>query len=333
MADAKQIIEINGKRYDAQTGKLLGQKSNSATPVSHAAATEGVALDGFVRPPRTQPKPPRDKKHLHNKLSRSPQKSKTLMRPAVKKPSIKAEKNQILHGDKPKLPEPHHQRLHRAKNTPKSNQVSRFGRKHVVPSQIVKKSAPMKVATPNRSAVQRTTEQFEQAIQEATSHLENFVPDSKSPRKRRFVFAGLTVVSVLVLGFLGWQMIPSAKVKYAGTRAGFSAQTPGYTPAGYGLNGNIQASSGEVTLSYDSRLDDKGFQIKQNPSNWTSQSLLTNFVIPTYGSNYQVYESGGKTIYINNNSNATWVDGGIWYRVEGNAPLTSDQLQRIVNSL
>lgn len=333
MADAKQIIEINGKRYDAQTGKLIAQKSNRPASVSHAKATEGVALDGFVRPVRSSSKPPRDKKHLHSKLSRAPQKSKTLMRPAVKKPSAKTKKVETPREVKPKLSEPHPQRLHRAKNTPKSHRVSRFGRKHLVPAQVVKKSAPMKVAAPSHNVVQRTTEQFEKAMQEATSHLENFVPDSKSPRKKRFTFAGLAVLSVLVLGFFAWQLMPTVKVKYAGTRAGFSAQAPGYSPAGYGLSGNVQSSSGEVTLSYDSRIDDKSYQIKQTPSNWTSQSLITNFVVPTYGSNHQVYESGGKTIYISDNSNATWVDGGIWYQLSGNAPLTSDQLQRIVNSL
>lgn len=332
MSDAKQIIDINGKRYDAQTGKLIVVDNH----INHARAvkaqpSQGGAIDGFVRragAPRQSIQPP-------TKQARSVQKSQTLMRPGLEKPKHESPKPQPEKQAKPQLAQASHHRIHRAKTVQKSAHVSKFGHGRLVPNKVVKKTANLDVAKPARvSTLAKTTEQFEQAMHSATSHLEDFVPDSKSSQKKRFVFGGMALVSLLVLGFLAWQMVPGIKVKYAGTRAGFSANLPGYNPAGFGLSGNVESVSGEVGLTYNSHTDDKSYKIKQYPSNWTSQSLLTNYVIPTYGANnYQVYESQGKTIYIKDNSNATWVDGGIWYQLEGNATLTSDQLQRIVNSL
>lgn len=333
MSDAKQIIDINGKRYDAQTGKLLGGVNGHSNHPANPKPQQqnGAAIDGFVRRqgiPRSNPQPA-------SKQSRPVQKSQTLMRPGVEKPKPEAPKPKESQQPRPQLAKASHHRINRAKTVQKSAHVSKFGHGHLVPNKVIKKSANLDVASPkHQGKLAKTTEQFEQAMHSATSHLEDFVPDSKSSRSKRFVFGSLAAVSVMVLGFLAWQMVPSIKVKYAGTRAGFSANLPDYNPAGFGLSGNVESASGEVGLTYNSHTDDKSYKIKQTPSNWTSQSLLTNYVIPTYGANnYQVYESQGKTIYIKDNSNASWVDGGIWYQLEGNATLTSDQLQRIVNSL
>lgn len=328
LSPAKQIIEINGRAYDAQTGQPLApsggkQAIKPSTPASihKAKSSAGVALDGFVRRPGA-------------KAVRPVQKSRTLMRPAVKKPkrgSVKSEANKT---PKAKLPGKNASRLDRAKKVQKSARVSKFGSR-LAPKKVVKKSAKLEVVQPaHRTNLQPAVDQLERAMHEATSHLENFAPTTKSSRTKKFAFGSLAAASVIVLGFLAWQMVPSLRVKYAGTKAGFSASLPGYSPAGFGLSDNIESTSGEVALTYGSHADSRSYRIKQSPSNWTSQTLEANYVIPTYGANnYQRYESRGKTIYIKDNSNATWVDGGIWYVLEGNATLTSDQLQRIVNSL
>lgn len=325
MGKPKQIIEINGKKYDAKTGQLIGVSASQPQPKPAKAPSPGVALDGFVRSHAAR---------QTLKPSRKAQKSKTLMRPAVKKPAIETKE------EKAKIKKPADHRLHRAKSIPKSHKISRFNRQSHAVSKVTKKASVLPVATPKQHAsnpqniISPAVEHFEKAMHEATSHLETYSP-AKNPKTRRLAIASAACVGLLALSVLAYQIMPLAKVKYAGTRAGFSASLPNYNPTGFGLNGDIAASPGEVTLTYSSRTDDKNYKIKQSPSNWNSQSLEANFVAPNYGvNNYLEYPLQGKNIYISNdNTKATWVDGGVWYQIEGNAALTSDQLQRIVNSL
>lgn len=97
------------------------------------------------------------------------------------------------------------------------------------------------------------------------------------------------------------------------------------------MAGPIQYGEGAVTLSYQSNSDDRNFQIVQKSSDWNSQSLLENFVSDKEP--YQTFQDKGRTIYIYGKSSATWVSGGVWYQIEGESDLSSDQLLRIVSSL
>jgi hypothetical protein len=72
--------------------------------------------------------------------------------------------------------------------------------------------------------------------------------------------------------------------------------------------------------------------LSQRSSEWNSDALVQNFVATSRRA-YQSYQDNGKTIYIYEGNNATWVDGGVWYQIEGNASLNSDQLLRIAKSL
>lgn len=350
MGDAKQIIEINGKKYNVATGRIIDSVTTAhTTPAKRSTPpapprSNGTMIDGFVRRSQAQPitqKSPQNHTKAASftpkqvtKVSRVPQKSKTLMRPGLKKPQHQQSAKQTKPINKSALSITNPQRENRAKQTPKSSHISKFNKSSSSTSKVVKRSGELPVASPKHvqhHSEKSATKQFEKAVHNATSHLETFVPNTKS-KARKLLITSAAVVSVIVCGFLAYQMIPAIKVKFAGTRAGFSASLPGYSPAGFGLSGDIAASSGEVTLTYKSRTDDKNYKLSQTPSNWTSQALLNNFVIPA-NKPYQTYEDQGKTVYIYDNSNATWVDGGVWYKLEGNANLTSDQLLRIANGV
>lgn len=341
MGTAKQTIEINGRAYDAETGQLLSEentqpaaKSVAPKPVAKQS-NSGQVLDGFVRRANSSSTTIESTNGATagNHVSRNLQKSQTLMRPAVKKPVHTPHKVDAKKPTKPELNVQSSARIERAGAIAKSGHISRFGRTSHKTHAIVKKSAALPVASkPHLSdKVEPVVEKFEKAMHDATAHLETFVPAARK-KSRKLLYSSASIVAVLVLGLAAYQFVPEVKVRLAGTKAGFSASLPNYSPAGFGLGNQVAANSGEVTLTYQSRTDDKNYKITQNPSNWTSQSLLNNFVIPA-NKPYQTYEDSGKTVYIYDNSNATWVDGGIWYRLEGNASLTSDQLLRIANSL
>ncbi len=85
-------------------------------------------------------------------------------------------------------------------------------------------------------------------------------------------------------------------------------------------------------LTYKSNSDDRKFIVSQKPTEWTSESLLTNYLVDSK-LRYQTYRDKGMTVYIYNESNATWVDKGIWYTVNGDGSLNSEQILEIASSI
>jgi len=107
---------------------------------------------------------------------------------------------------------------------------------------------------------------------------------------------------------------------------------PSYKPGGFALSGPITYSTGKISVSYQSNSDNRSYRVTQSNSAWNSETLLDNFVAVNRRA-YQTFQDRGKTIYIYDGSNATWVDRGVWYQIEGASSLSSDQLLRIANSL
>lgn len=351
------IIVINGKHYDAKTGRLLETDASAGSARPHPQKKlNGPSLDGFSKRPSVTKNTV--KAHsIHNKT----EKSKTLMRGAVKKPMPQkmhaaahpVGKSSVKH-TKPAAHTPqNHARAARAVGVPKSSLISRFGlgmaphapakphTAHVAhlpvkpaPAISTHHAAPLPVSRilPNP---------FATAVENANSHLQP-TPAKTSRRHRiasklhisaRTVSAGSFVMAGLLLGgFFVYQNIPNLAMKVAATRSGVEARMPSYKPAGFALNGPIKYSTGKISISYRSNTDERTYQVTQSASQWSNESLLENFVAVERRP-YQTYQDKGKTIYIYDGSNATWVDKGVWYQVEGASSLNSDQLLRIANSL
>lgn len=349
MGQTKTTIELNGKLYDATTGKVV---SSAAAPAPKPT-TKPQAVDGFIRPPSHHPKaspskpttPQRAPRHP-NPAQHKPQRSHTLMRHVVKKPSASSPVKA-----KPAAVSRTNDRDARAASVTKSSAISRFGRSQA--PRVTTKVAPLAVKPhpdqqPSSQASQAArpasaaTKTFDTALRSASSHNKGKLKKSRVHHRAakklgissNLVIAGtLTMSFVLLAGFVAYQNVPNISMRIAANRAGFSASLPQYTPSGFGVAGPIKAAPGAVTVSFRSHSDDRSFEVTQKPSNWTSDSLLSSFVAANKQS-YQTYQEKGKTIYIYNGSNATWVNGGVWYQVNGsNANLNSEQLVRIADSL
>lgn len=332
-------IDLNGKRYDARTGKIISDQPPEKTAASAVKPSSGIVMDGFVR------KPPAPKSANH--ASRQLEKSNTLMRPAVKKPApAKAATQQANKAITPPAAVDH-ARLSRAGRHEKSPHISRFHR--INP--LSKKEAHLPVVSPSQTVAgalhagetraQNELKKFEEALQGANSHLQQLekgvvkkahLLDRIGFRNRAANLATMSLATVLLVGFFAYQNAPAIEMRAAAARSGVSAKMPGYKPSGYGVAGAVKSEPGKVSVSFKSRTDNKHFKVVQQSSNWSSTSLLANHVSRT-NQPYQTYQNDGKTVYIFNNSNATWVNGGVWYQVEGDASLTSDQLLRLANSL
>lgn len=367
MAKRQHIIELNGKRFDALTGKPISGEASPKKPTATTAARitsqAPKHLDGFTRRSRSVTTNPGATK-VHHKT----EKSHTLMRTVVKKPTatkihaktsattplVSNERNThpeaLVEAVKPG-------RVLRANAISQSSLISKFGAKaasiktEVLPVRQAPSHATaavphssQKMPTTQQSstvAPQRAREPFQSALENATSHQQPKLKKVRTHHKiaqklhvspRIVSAAGFTIVALAVGGFFAYQNLPELTMKIAATRAGLRASLPSYQPSGFSLAGPIQYAPGQVTINYKSHSDKRQFNVVQKNSSWNSETLLENFVTTT-NQPYQTYQANGRTIYIYDGTKATWVDGGVWYSIDGEASLNSDQLLRIAGSL
>ncbi len=345
-------------------------KPASKAVVAPAKPVAPTPVQATATPAKEKPAPAREAVTAPNHAqAHQPERAKTLMRHAIDKPKVSAP---IDENTTPALPTPNdsfREREARASRVSKSPSISRFGgrlptaidKKHVdhVPVIEPPHDAPAAEKHLNSFAKTRTSPKlraeepqakaqaeavpaisFASAIANATSHEEETPAKPKLHQRtakklgtttKMLGAGGATLAVLLIAGFIAFKSVPTVQMQLAATRAGFSASLPGYTPAGFSMKGGIDADQGAVTVNYKSNSDDRNFQVSQKPSNWTSESLLTNYVSSDKKA-YQTYEERGKTIYIYEGSNATWVNGGVWYEIKGDSSLSSDQLLHIANS-
>lgn len=179
---------------------------------------------------------------------------------------------------------------------------------------------------------------FSQALARATSH-EQPAPresaakaikrKSKKHRQALGIVASLSVF-LMLFGFIAYQNRDNIQLQIASARAGFSASTPLYKPDGYVL-GKTTYGPGAVAVQYQ-HPNNQSFTLSQKKSNWDSQTLLENFVA-TSDEPYQGYQSNGRTVYVYGEGKATWVNGGIWYQIQGANELSDEQLVKIAASM
>jgi hypothetical protein len=361
----KTTIKINGKHYDATTGKLVGISESESVP--HAPATSlqtvrsasGQVIDGVTR--RAAP--------TGSHARRAPERSKTLMRTTVQKPSAQHTETSIhAHGGSThgaSANSHHHQplqgslhardnlrRMRHAQSISKSHLISKFT---VEVPRVDKQSATLPVRpepaasrppTPHISPSSAARSQdgrdlIVHALERATAHKQpaqhHHTPAQHRSGgrlnlgKRGLSMAASGLALLLLVGFFGYQNAPNISMRVAAKRAGFAAELPGYKPSGFST-GRISYDQGRVTVNFTSNSDNRSYIVDQQPSSLNSQALLES-VVSDNGQNYRIYQQLGKTIYIYGESEATWVNGGIWYQIEGDSSLTGDQLLKIAASM
>ena len=337
MGTQNDTIELNGYKYDARTGAQLGRATGSGVP--HVPRS----LDGFSPVKRATPQKPAKTPSPSHTVHQKVKKSQTLRRQGLQKPTAKTidvtPQNQLAK----RTMQPNHAREARASRTQKHPHVSKF-QAQTAQQPLEVKAAPKHTETAAAEEVKRSVlplSPFDMALSKATSH-EQPAPSKLTFRERaskklhvspRALSASLGVFLVLVIGgFFAKQHLSTLAVQLAATRAGVEARLPGYEPSGFALSGPVEYSAGQIALFYQSNSDDRSFKITQKNSDWNSQALLENFVEPN-DKPFQTVQDKGKTIYIYDGDNATWVSGGVWFQVEGESSLNTDQLLRIASGL
>ena len=383
------ILELNGKRYDADTGSLLGDADSHAP---HAAASP-KRIDGLIAPPKKTPgvthaasaaKPAHHQPVLHEVRERTkpvtadvrrtpgphtpahqPEPSKTLMRHAVNAPaaSLKRRAKTTSHtGSLVKAPAASimpklsfhsvdDYRLKRAQHIARSKLISRFGsletplltrpQSHTA-SRVQPRTTSPAVHAASSAAVPNSSRQashdiFERALAQANSHRQPPVPPRHKPapiRRRVHHAASIAASSLavlLIVGFIAYQNTANIQMRIASSRAGINATMPRWQPSGYAVGG-FTYSPGTVAVNFhNTGNEQRNFSLTQTTSNWDSAALLSDFV-SAENSSYNSIQADGRLIYTYGNNNATWVSGGIWYKLTTNGNLSTSQLVHLATS-
>jgi len=327
---ANKTVEINGRRYDAVTGLPIQPPKTT---------TEKTVAPAVVKA--------RAAKVASSTIHAQPQRSKTLVRRAAKKPQNVVRRAQPgRHMDitpsakvtkfaaHPVAPAPAPVAVATTTKRPAAVVADKPDIAHQ-PHPIAQRVAN-KLAKPVSAAKAAPTPKQikDTAIAKAMAH-----PTIKPSRKKRsFHFSRrMTIVTaifgVLIIGaYLTFVNMPSLSVGFAASQAGIDAKYPEYKPDGYHLAQPVTFSDGEVTLNFSSNSGTGEYTVTQTRSSWDSSAVLNNVVKKAAGDNYVTTQEQGLTIY-SYDSNATWVNGGILYSINSSAPLSGDQIRHIATSL
>jgi hypothetical protein len=168
----------------------------------------------------------------------------------------------------------------------------------------------------------------------ASVDMKKQVKEVKAPRKsHRFMSLAAACTALVLIGaYLTYLNMPSLSVRVAAAQAGINADFPDYRPDGYRFNGPVAYSQGEVAINFQANAGPQAFTLHQQSSSWDSQAVLDNLVAKKSGGGYTTNSQGGLTVYTYG-SHAAWVNGGILYTIDGNAPLSNEQLLKIAASM
>ena len=155
---------------------------------------------------------------------------------------------------------------------------------------------------------------------------------ANAPRRNTLTSAAAAAAVVVIMGGYVWlQNVPKLAVHTASAKAGFTASLPTYMPSNYTMNRTVSSSPGRVSLAF-SAPGNNGLTINQTQTNWDPQSLLDNYV-SKQSNQYLAVNGQGLTIYLYNGDEASWVNQGIWYSIQGNNQLNREQLLKIAYGL
>lgn len=313
-----------------------------------AAPAPSAAAPSVKKAEATKAKPATRTTAAAHQVHHRAQRSHTLHRAALKRP-------EPLHQNKPRpavrrsdmiqrfapiqpqpVPSKQSQVQATATNTAKAPAAPRSEVTAVAPrTQHAAAPAPQKAAPLQGSALKEQL--IKNRMDEAVAHEKAEKPTkakshTSHPKSRRRASTIASGVAALVLlgGYLTYLNLPSLSIRVAAARANVNANYPSYQPAGYSFAGPVAFSPGEVRVNFQSNTNDYDYSLVQRSSNWDSQAVLDNYVLEET-EQYATLQERGLTIYLMERK-AAWVNGGTLYVIEGDAPLSSEQIQKIASS-
>ncbi len=303
--------------------------SNPAAAVhSGASATTGV-LDLRQMSPKPVPVEP------------SPQIKEPVMSAPEPVAPVAAPQPTTVAADSPK---PKEAKLAQATAIPKSDMIKKFSPPAApapIPSPTEPLASPAPAPVPTAAdpiaapPVVAPAELPNQVITQINAQNQAATPAHDIPanlRPKPATVMATTLAIALMGGYIWFNNLNTLTVRAAGQKAGISASLPSYLPTSYSLSGPISYGSGYVSLQFKSPANPSPMVITQRKTDWNSASLLTLFVSPKSQS-YVTVQDQGLTIYLYNNNQATWVNRGVQYTIEGATALSKESIVKVAESL
>ena len=328
----KHTITINGREYDAVTGLAV-----LSTPTAETTAAPIAA-----RQERTNPATHSHSVHstvqrsqtLNRRIAQKPAQVRPQAQPAaaVQRQSVARSAAITKFASHPSTTQRSQKRMmsdiapqpHPAALRARKVQAATVANAHPA---IAEKAAPKPSQVIKQEAISQALNHNDQkpAHKKHAQHKQ-----SRSPRPFSIATAGLALL--LLGGYFTYINMPSLSVRVAAAQAGINASYPEYRPDGYSLRGTVAYKEGEVSMQFGANAGPQNFTVTQAKSSYDSVAVLDNHVKPASGDQYTTYNERGLTIYTYG-SNAAWVNGGILYTINGDAPLSGEQIRRIATSL
>lgn len=323
----QKTITINGTVYDAVTGLPVTKTANSAPATPFTTSVTPV------------------KRHTSQSIHHNTQKSHTLNRRVVRgsmpQSAAQPAKKSTVHQKSAAISKfaPHPQGAKQPHS--QSRVISDFGPAHhpmVAKANAHIAQQKQHAATAHAPKPSQIIKQ--EAIRDAMSKApakherpqEHKSEKQRSTKSRFMSIASASLALLLLGGYFTYLNMPNLSVRVAAAQAGIDASYPEYRPDGYSLNGPVAFNNDEVQLKFAANGGPHNFTISQSKSSWDSSAVLSNYVEREAGDKYITYNERGLTIYTYE-TNAAWVNGGILYKINGDAPLSSDQIRRIATSM
>ena len=317
---SNRTVIINGKVYDRKTGKILRHERGINTTSKPVAGSVHTSL---------QKSRILNRKYVRQDAAPAASKSTTI---PVKTDSIVTRK-QPTHVA-PAVTHPEVKRFVK----PAAKPVKHVVIKDIAPTQhhLVQKVAQRSVK-PVQHAPKPSQVLKREAIDKATASMPSHRQKPVKPARRTLISKTLGVASaamalLLMGGYLTYLTMPSLSTRVAAAQAGINATYPAYKPSGYSLSGPVAFQQGNVTMKFAANAGPQSYTVSQSKSGWDSSAVLDNYVAPKAGNNYTTQSVNGLTIYTYE-GNAAWINSGILYTISGNAPLSTEQVERIATSM
>jgi hypothetical protein len=337
----RNTIIINGKVYDATTG-LPVAAPDPVAPVKRKVVKSPTHAFSDIGPSVSVSSSAAVRQGTKaNALHQTVKKSQTLRRDAVKAPAPQS------HGLRRK-PQMGH--------VAKSPHITKFGTTirpaepaKAKPVEKTEKPVVSHVVTKAHKAVakQAPAERLssralkEKLIAERLAAVASDATNKKEKGARRSLFSGrprlLSLVTacfaLVILGaYLTYLNMPNLSVRVAAAQAGIAATFPDYRPDGYRFAGPVAYAPGQVSMTFKANGGNHTYTVTEQSSSWDSQAVYDNLVAKASDGGYITNSQQGLTIYTYDNQ-AAWVNGGILYTIDGDAPLSNEQLLNIAGSL
>ncbi|MDO4872190.1 MAG: hypothetical protein Q4A27_02040 [bacterium] len=335
-----KIIEVNGIRYDAETGKALSEAPK---------VNQNIA------------------ENIHNTLQRS----STLNRRFVQRPeNLSSSQNHAIEQFKMRHNYIEARKMAISKSSETTHaQISKFegvrGSAARVISPISQNQntklqpkqtddepiAPVQANEIHQKALQKMRQQktervllSPQEIKETaiTAALEKSREDAKSNKKKRGIrkrswfskrmagFIASCAVLALSCGYLVYANASNISMRIAAAQSGVDATLPQYVAQGYSLKGLAYSDGKTVNLDYSDGAN--SYTVKQAQTVWDSVALLENYVQNKWDKDYSTYQEKGLLIYKNRNNEAAWVNNGTLYTINGSNKLSPEDIRKIAAS-